>query len=1051
MHAGIVLCDRFEIEGAIARGAMGAVYRALDRGTGQRVAVKVQMSSADEDLSARFHVEARVLKALSHDAIVRYVAHGLDEGRVVLAMEWVDGPTLRQRLSRGTIVDRDALALAARIAGGLAHAHASGVVHRDVKPGNVLLPGGEATLAKLADFGIARVSADATRTASGTYLGTPRYMAPEQIRAGRLDGRADVFSLGCVLFEALTGVPAFPGDEPESMLARLLFDDGPRLLELRPDLPAPIDALLCDLLVRDAARRPTAAEAERRIHALLDEHGASLGSRASTSSPPRPVPSGPTMPLAETRAERAPAADRLIGREAELTDVELSLAQPGSVVGLWGPPGIGKSRLAHEVAARAAGTVIRCDLEAVRDRAGAIDAVARSLGFPAATPSARAEAVARGLSSFREPVLVLDRADGLGRRLASVLESLLGAAPAARILVTTRARPFAPGATAIELGPLAIRGTPQAPSPAARLFLSRAQLVAREAVASVDLASIEAIARALDGVPLALEIAAARLPALGMEGLLAGLSRPLSLLGGEPLRGGLASLDAALRWSTQKLEPIELAVFERCSLFRAGFGAALADAVRPPGVSSEQVQTALRALRDSSLLVPDRAGGDGEGRLVLYGAVRDFAFARLVEAGAFDQAAGAFAEAMRAWAEPLGQRHARTGNQEALRALAAEADNLLGAAELALARGAVAVAASLLSALSHASSARASSDSFLDLAARALSHRGAGALSPGAWAELSFARARVFGVRGRTAEARRAIEALLVEARAPLAPELEGAVLVELGALHHTEREVERARVAYERAAAILSDLDEDSLPRARCLANLALLDYDQGDIDSAIARYEEAVLAMDAFDDVRRLSLMLNNLAVLDQDRGRHEVARARFARALSLLDERTHGVAPAYVLGNAGLLSLERGLAVEAQESFERAHRIVVTHGEIHEEAHCLGRMAAALALLGRWSEAALRRSEAEALAARLDAATQEVVRLHGAVVDAALAERAEREGEVAEARRLADAALREVARVTAPGASGARSIAKSSDEIRATVRMIRPRLATLSSRLR
>ncbi len=274
MKMGDVIADRFLLEAFAGRGGMGAVYRALDRLTGVRVALKIMASRQD---SERFAREARVLSELAHPAIVRYVAHGTtSHGRPFLAMEWLEGEDLAQRLGRGGLSVAESLGVARRVAEGLAIAHARGVVHRDVKPTNVRLVGGEPACAKLLDFGIVRLQLSALAlntqplTGTGTVVGTVGYMSPEQATADRaLDARTDVFALGCVLFECLTGRPAFAGEHVVAVLAKVLREEARRVREFRPDLPVALDDIVARMLTKDRrGRPPDGAAVLRELEAL---------------------------------------------------------------------------------------------------------------------------------------------------------------------------------------------------------------------------------------------------------------------------------------------------------------------------------------------------------------------------------------------------------------------------------------------------------------------------------------------------------------------------------------------------------------------------------------------------------------------------------------------------------------------------------------------------------------------------------------------------------------------------------------------------------------
>jgi hypothetical protein len=260
MQPGDLFADRFEIERVAGAGGMGTVYRAFDRVAGAPVALKL-VTREDRD-AERFSQEARVLAELKHPAIVRYVAHGLTSGQPFLAMEWLDGEDLAKRLGRAGLTVAESLAVGRRLAAGLAAVHAQDAVHRDVKPSNVLLVGGDPARAKLLDFGIVRFLTGLSTTAppitgTGVLLGTVGYMSPEQATADRaLDARSDVFALGCVLFECLTGVPAFSGAQVVAVLAKILREEAPRVRALRPELPRELDDLVARMLAKDRTARP---------------------------------------------------------------------------------------------------------------------------------------------------------------------------------------------------------------------------------------------------------------------------------------------------------------------------------------------------------------------------------------------------------------------------------------------------------------------------------------------------------------------------------------------------------------------------------------------------------------------------------------------------------------------------------------------------------------------------------------------------------------------------------------------------------------------------
>lgn len=262
MNPGTVLDDRFELERAVAEGGMGAVWLATDRSTGERVAIKVVRDPSD-DLFERFAREIDVLREVDHAAIVRYVAHGSTGGEPWLAMEWLEGEDLGDRLARGALDVADTLDLARRVAGALAATHRRGIVHRDLKPSNVFLVGREASAAKLLDFGTARpIRPRRALTQTGMLVGTPFYMAPEQARGQRdLDARADVFALGCVVHECLAGAPPFGGVDLLAVLAKILLEPAPPLCGLRADVPRWLESLVLRMLAKEPSARPPDGEA----------------------------------------------------------------------------------------------------------------------------------------------------------------------------------------------------------------------------------------------------------------------------------------------------------------------------------------------------------------------------------------------------------------------------------------------------------------------------------------------------------------------------------------------------------------------------------------------------------------------------------------------------------------------------------------------------------------------------------------------------------------------------------------------------------------------
>ena len=249
----------YEIEALVGRGGMGDVYRARDVRLERPVALKLltEALSDDEGFRERLLRESRLAASLDHPNVVPIYEAGEADGRLSIAMRYVDGTDLKALLRRdGALAPERALAIASQVADALDAAHAKGLVHRDVKPSNVLLDlQGGREHAYLADFGLTQSVSDRGPT-DGQLMGTVDYVAPEQIRGDEIDGRADVYALGCLLFEALTGTVPFEGGSDVAVIYAHLEEDRPRASERRPGLPQALDDVLARAMAKDREDRP---------------------------------------------------------------------------------------------------------------------------------------------------------------------------------------------------------------------------------------------------------------------------------------------------------------------------------------------------------------------------------------------------------------------------------------------------------------------------------------------------------------------------------------------------------------------------------------------------------------------------------------------------------------------------------------------------------------------------------------------------------------------------------------------------------------------------
>ncbi|HEX4475888.1 MAG TPA: protein kinase, partial [Polyangiaceae bacterium] len=1014
MREGDVIAGRYRILAQAGAGGMGTVFQAADMRSGIDVALKTLRPDAawGERTASRLRREAAALSEIRHSGVVRYVDHGEAEGgQPFLVMEWVAGENLAERLERAPLTPAEALRLSERLASGLAASHAADVVHRDLKPSNVMLADRDLARPVIVDFGVARLAGPSDLTAQGANVGTPRYMAPEQIRNARtVDGRADVFALGCILFEALTGRPCFEGDDPVGILARVLFEPLPVPTRVRANLPARFDALLHRLLDRDTSARPTAAVARELVQSTLarleDDPGnpsAAISSSAARHSATLDdsrsldveddVELVPSLRLGDNAlvvaAERGLPRTRgsFIGRSDEEGHVVSLLRTGCPIVVVWGGPGIGKTRLALEVVKHIAredparwDVVVFADLAAAEGADDIVRLLAREAGLTVESSSAPEIAVGRALGKLGRALVIADSIEHVATPLATTLSAFVRVAPLLQVVATSRRRWAPPGAIGVELGPLSTAVVGTELSPAAQLFVERAReyLPAidsdRTGPASTLSERAERIARALDGVPLALELSASSVHVLGLEGVVA-RTAPESVSPGSAKGMLEGPMRAALDQSYQSLTLAERATLGQCAVFRGGFSAVSAEAVVNT-TSGEPVLTVLQSLRDHSLLKSD-ADAAGEVRLSMFAAVREYAWEKLDAA----EASGALARHAAHFASFDAKRPER--EDERLTRLERDAENLLAAAEFSLSDddgASLADGLRALIALEPAIYARGALASFTSLLDRAiLRHEklAARGQNDALVAGVRQIRARMDAPARRIARAEADLELCLDNARTSGDRAREGTVLLDLGVVRHHAGALAEAGARYDAALPLLRE-SGDLVAEARCLGNRGALCHDEGDLAGAARYYREAIVELEEAGEARHRGNLASNLAVLEQELGKFAEARELFELSIALLEPIRDSRLLAIALGNLGVLELEVGAYDAALALHERSRALLAGSEDARSQALCLARVGATLALLGKSSDAEMRFARADRLAVRADATVVETVEL-------------------------------------------------------------------------
>ena len=700
---------------------------------------------------------------------------------------------------------------------------------------------------------------------------------------------------------------------------------------------------------------------------------------------------------------------RFIGRDADLFRIDELFRQGQRVIGLWGPGGIGKSRLAERIAEQAGRERVRtawCAMESARSAADVEAAVVRAVpGVDVA-----GERVIETLRRAGELLVVLDGADRIAGNLDPFVTDWLAGAPHLRVLLTTRQRTRAAGAVTYEILPLS---TPEAVD----LFVDRARLLRPDFRASVgNRELIVELVERLEKIPVAVELAAGRIDVLGIEGILRRLGDQLSVL----------SIRDTIAESWELLSVDERAGLAQSSVFCGGFSIDAAEAVLDlePSIS---VLDVLHSLRDKSLL---RTFPVGEGvRFGHYESIRAFA------AEERDAEPGRSAVIERHSAYFLSLNAAAPGTE-----LADEVQNLLTVRRNAIADGRAddVLRAALL--LDRTLSCKGPVELHLEVLDSSLKEAG------GADHHLQLA---VLRARGNARRLRGDLEGANLDLDAAVtgaSGALRAAALADLGVVHHQRRNMREAERCYggaleaAREAAREADVRET---QARCLGNLAALAHDEGRFDEAEARYREALAIFSDLGDRRHEGIFLGNLAVLEKECERMDDARTHFRAALGTLelagDRRLEGI----TLANLAALEHTDGNLEESRATFERALGLLEETGELRSEALCRGRLAAVLATLGELHAARQSIDQAERALDRVgDSIGFDAVQLARAFIDLTEANRERAGGHVTRDEEL----LRSVDERIARARRGNPSIIEQSDDARALVRILENALAEL-----
>ncbi|MEV0048314.1 protein kinase [Nocardia rhamnosiphila] len=619
----------------IGRGGFGQVYRCVQIAVDRTVAVKVLTGELDED-RGRFFREQRAMGRLTgHPNIVDMLEVGATaSGRPYLVMPFHARGSLDARIRHdGPLQLPRVLHLGVKIAGALETAHRADILHRDIKPGNILLTDyGEPALT---DFGIAHI-AGGFETSTGTITGSPAFTAPEVLSGAAPSRASDVYGLGATLFCALTGHAAFERRSGEQVIAQFLRIAEQPVPDLRQrGIPDDMCAVIEQTMSREPSDRPTAEMLGEQLQQLERGHGYAVDEMALRGEPGEEHAAGlPSTAVAGNRVGNLPLElTSLIGRRVQVAQVK-SLLSASRLVTLTGIGGIGKSRLALRVARKVtrdfADGVWSVELGELQDATLLVDVVAATLGLRDRGAATTLEVLIRYLSP-RDVLLVLDNCEHVIEAAAELTESLLRACPQVRILATSREALNAGGESVFAVPPLGSleQTTKQAPraarDDAVSLFAERAAAVVPGfEITDRNSDSVTRICARLDGLPLAIELAAAQLRTMSPEQILSRLDDRYALLthGSRSAPKRQQTLQWSIGWSYDLCTTVEQQLWNRLSVFAGGFELDAASWICEPEITPAESLDVLSALVDKSILI--RGDADGTVRFHMLETVQEY-------------------------------------------------------------------------------------------------------------------------------------------------------------------------------------------------------------------------------------------------------------------------------------------------------------------------------------------------------------------------------------------------------------------------------------------
>lgn len=891
---------RYRFLALLGEGGMGQVYLAHDTRLGRKVAIKVLLPelTKNEMLLHRFEQEARAASALNHPNILTVYDIGEIDSLHFIATEYVQGETLGHLLSNSTMTIDGTLDIAAQVAGALAEAHRAGIVHRDIKPTNIMLrPDGAV---KVIDFGLAKLvepssaNYDVPRmtmvnTEPGIVMGTPFYMSPEQLRGSQLDGQTDIFSFGVMLYQMISGKLPFRGSSQSEVIAAILTEEPKPVSQYIPNVLRDLDQL-----VSKALQKTKEARYQEMKDLLSDLQALKRKLELGASPPIQTVRLEDTVrtPQPESHPDNLPIElTSFVGREAEIAAVSKLLLQESTrLLTLTGTGGVGKTRFCLQVAARVADQfsdgVHFVPLASINDSELIGGVTAQKLGVRETAGYPLSASLKEHLSG-KHTLLVFDNFEQVIAG-APLLTELLTDCPRLKVLVTSRVLLHLRGECEFEVPPLELPDLKSRSSvedllrcPAVLLFTERARAVSPGFVVTNENArAVAEICVRLDGLPLALELAAPRLRLLSPKAILAHLDSRLDLLtrGPSDLPTRQRTMRSAIAWSYDLLDAEAKRLFRYLSVFVGGFTLEAAESVcgDPTGRGSS-VLDGLSSLLENSLL---RSKTEEEPRFVMLETIREFASERLAKSRKTESIRRAHALFFSDLVEKTGPHLKGTGQASLLQRLEVERGNLRAALSWAKETGDIEMG--LLIAAAHG---------------------------------------RFWWARGHLSEGRRWLEEFLVPKQnsgSSIVVRAKG--LYEAGVLAYMQNDYDHARARLEESRVLYQQL-KDNYGVASSLNILGLLAHDQSDNNRALALLEEGLELSRELRDEQGIAFALGQLGIVEQEQGNYQRAMSLHEESAAIRARLEDGVGSAAALNNAGLVALDNCEYQKAGRLFDQA----------------------------------------------------------------------------------------------------------------------------------